>query len=527
MTKTQVLDKGFVRLVDHMGSDLTVVNAARVSFAKESTEFTEKDAGLIRYLAKHEHWCYDDQTEVLTDKGWVYFRKLKDDDRVAQVDVNDNTMSFVVPDKVHRCEYHGSMYLAESGTVNYCVTPGHKMWYQKRTNSGYADFAETTSDEAFGLHHKRFRTTASIYQDGEGTFSEGWLVGFILGDGFCKGPKIGVRLKVSRKIAVLKEKLWESNVFYTLRVHEDGVHEFTIDMDSGFVARCTEKRIPSITGKSTAWIRGVFYGLMESDGSVKHQGWAFSSSSPQLFEDVGFLATLCGYAMSTNKPRHITNLKHNTNYRGIILSRDYGNVKREHESQHMYTGTVYCVTVPTGYIMVRRNGKQMVCGNTPFGHPQITLHFKWPIFVARQAMRSNIGICWNEVSRRYVDDTPEFYCPPVWRKRPEGSIKQGSGESVVDSVANGIYDDAVLAAEDVYRMLIDKGYAPELARAVLPQSTYTECWGTFSLAALARFYKLRADSHAQYEIQMYANAISELVSPLFPVSWNALAGEVE
>lgn len=164
---------------------------------------------------------------------------------------------------------------------------------------------------------------------------------------------------------------------------------------------------------------------------------------------------------------------------------------------------------------------------TAFGHAQVTLHFKWPIFVARQAMRSNIGICWNEVSRRYVDDTPEFYCPPVWRKRPEGSIKQGSGESVVDSVANGIYDDAVLAAEDVYRMLLDKGYAPELARAVLPQSTYTECWGTFSLAALARFYKLRADSHAQYEIQMYANAISEIVSPLFPVSWNALAGEVK
>jgi thymidylate synthase (FAD) len=161
---------------------------------------------------------------------------------------------------------------------------------------------------------------------------------------------------------------------------------------------------------------------------------------------------------------------------------------------------------------------------TPFGHPQITLHFKWPIFVGRQAMRSNIGICWNEVSRRYVDDPPEFYCPAEWRKRPEGGIKQGSGESVVDAMANTVYDDLMLECEDVYNTMLEKGYAPEMARAVLPQSTYTECWGTFSLAALARFYSLRSDSHAQKEIQDYANAISQLVEPLFPCAWSELTG---
>lgn len=163
--------------------------------------------------------------------------------------------------------------------------------------------------------------------------------------------------------------------------------------------------------------------------------------------------------------------------------------------------------------------------HTPFGHPQITLHFKWPVFCARQAMRSNIGICWNEVSRRYVDDTPEFYCPAEWRKRPDKSIKQGSGESVVDAVANTIYDDALLCCEYIYNTLLKKGYAPEMARIILPQSTYTECWGTFSLAALARFYNLRSDSHAQKEIQDFARAISELVEPLFPVSWAALTSK--
>lgn len=54
--KIDVLDKGFVRYIDHMGSDLMVVNAARVSFAKEVSHFTDKDEKLINYLAKHKHW---------------------------------------------------------------------------------------------------------------------------------------------------------------------------------------------------------------------------------------------------------------------------------------------------------------------------------------------------------------------------------------------------------------------------------------------------------------------------------------
>ena len=188
---------------------------------------------------------------------------------------------------------------------------------------------------------------------------------------------------------------------------------------------------------------------------------------------------------------------------------------------------------------------------TPFGHPQITLHFKWPIFVARQAMRSNIGICWNEVSRRYVDDTPEFYEPEVWRGRPEGSIKQGSGTQEVrlKPPVGTDFDGKSFEYEDLwgdcdngwaiplhnskhhydavewYKWLLESGVAPEMARMVLPQSAYTEAWGTFSLAALARFYKLRADSHAQLEIQEFAHAIDSLVCPMFPVSWAALTNK--
>lgn len=167
---------------------------------------------------------------------------------------------------------------------------------------------------------------------------------------------------------------------------------------------------------------------------------------------------------------------------------------------------------------------------TPFAHAQITYHIKMPIFVARQFMKSNVGIVYNEISRRYVDDPPEFFVPEEWRERPDKSIKQGSG-SKIDNERSKLVEDL---ANDVnklamfhYEKLIDLDVAPEMARMVLPVSMYTEVWATMSLQAAARIVKLRKDPHAQLEIQEYAKAMDQLTNPLFPVSWNALMGECD
>jgi thymidylate synthase (FAD) len=160
---------------------------------------------------------------------------------------------------------------------------------------------------------------------------------------------------------------------------------------------------------------------------------------------------------------------------------------------------------------------------SPFAHPQIRLQVKAPIFVRTQLFKHKTGAVENEVSRRYVDDPPEFYEPEVWRGRPEGGIKQGSSECRTF----GIEDcDRIPVAqcEDLYNGLIQEGVAPEQARMVLPQSTYTEWIWTGSLAFFARVFRQRSDPHAQWETQQYAAAISEIIAPLFPVSWEALTG---
>lgn len=162
---------------------------------------------------------------------------------------------------------------------------------------------------------------------------------------------------------------------------------------------------------------------------------------------------------------------------------------------------------------------------TPFGHPQITLRVKAPIFVRTQLFKHKVGFTENEVSRRYVDDTPEFYRPERWRGRPTGSAKQGSSGEVGTKFSHLMYDNSIAQCLDAYQCMLDEGVAPEQARMVLPQSMYTEWYWTGSLAAYARMCKLRLDPHAQAETREVAQMISDIIAPLFPVSWSVLIGE--
>lgn len=160
---------------------------------------------------------------------------------------------------------------------------------------------------------------------------------------------------------------------------------------------------------------------------------------------------------------------------------------------------------------------------TPFSHPQITMREKVPIFVARQRFKHMIGFSYNEISRRYVDEKPEFFNPDAWRKRPDKSIKQGSGEPMEFQEDYDHYHQAVItSAMAAYDYMIYSGVAPEQARMVLPQSMYTEYYVTGSLAAWARAYKLRIDNHAQKEIQDLAKMWDKIIQPLFPESWKTL-----
>jgi len=138
---------------------------------------------------------------------------------------------------------------------------------------------------------------------------------------------------------------------------------------------------------------------------------------------------------------------------------------------------------------------------------------------------------WNEVSRRYVSNEPEFYTPYCWRKRPDDGIKQGSSDECVENVSlfDSFYEKTDVVVRDVYKLSLDtyetlirSGVAPEMARIVLPQSMLTEWIWTGSLYGFFNVWKQRADSHAQLEAQYFATLIDRNIPSDLKVSWEAL-----
>ena len=177
---------------------------------------------------------------------------------------------------------------------------------------------------------------------------------------------------------------------------------------------------------------------------------------------------------------------------------------------------------------------------TPFAHTCVTFHIKAPMFVARQLQKHQIGLVWNEVSRRYIKEEPEFYIPDEWRYQAE-NVKQGSSDECIKTDdldtkikkeynnEHDLLDELVLTpceisddAKLTYKALLDIGICPEQARMVLPQNTYTEWYWTGSLFAFARVCKLRCAKDTQKETRDVANEILSLCSEIYPVSWKYL-----
>lgn len=156
---------------------------------------------------------------------------------------------------------------------------------------------------------------------------------------------------------------------------------------------------------------------------------------------------------------------------------------------------------------------------SPFNHAFLSFRVKAPLICARQLVKHKF-LPWNEVSRRYVDDEPEFYIPEL-RKRAE-NVKQGSSDEVMEPMWKQAALEHMAGMVAYYNSAIAAGMAPEIARAFLPQNMQTEWIWSGTLGAYCDMLRLRLDPHTQYESRIVAEKIHEIIKPLFPVSVSAL-----
>lgn len=163
---------------------------------------------------------------------------------------------------------------------------------------------------------------------------------------------------------------------------------------------------------------------------------------------------------------------------------------------------------------------------TPFAHTALKFRVAAPVPIRTQCFKHKVGMVENEESRRYISSTPEIFIPEFFRSKPEGSIKQGSGEKHWESDAwLELYKKSVGDAVELYEQMLKWDICPEQARFVLPQGAIVNWIWTGNLVSFANFYNKRTDTNAQREVQVVAELVGKEVEKIFPVSWKALTSK--
>ncbi len=547
-----------------MATDLSVVNAARVSFARRKGEMDESDAGLIRFLMRERHGCYDDATDVLTDSGWKPWPLVTGDELFATRTV-DGRLEYQPALRVVHKEHSGHMVGFAGMSVDLLVTPDHRVLVTPMTTrDGQISprFGLRPAHSVLSRAHRHVTTADWFGERLEGFSFDGSrfapdpllrLIGFFIGDGFLAASNHAVfNLRKEREIGYLRTVA----AALGLEVREWRNSHLAVPVPSRLrtlFVDCYdenhEKVIPArFLRLAVRHLDALWDGLRASDGSVQRRGpnradrETYYTTSKRLADQVQELALKLG--------RNASVRLHNMSPRdGHFGKRDQWRVtvyternskpalcrtRSDADNQmgvEIYNGTIHCVEVPNRTLYVRRNGYAVWSGNTPFEHNSFRYHIRAPIFVAREWFRHRVG-SFNEFSLRYAKATEDFYVPEPEDVRTQvGKPGAYSFEPVDDELAERTRDELREVYEQAfatYGRLVEAGVARELARCVLPVGAYTEFYWTVNARALMNFVSLRAAETAQREIRKYADAVEAFFAEKMPVTHAAFvaAGRV-
>jgi thymidylate synthase (FAD) len=549
-----VLDHGFVRLDEAMADDLSVVNGARVSFARHKTEMDDSDAGLIRFLMRERHGCFDDATEVLTDLGWKRWPEVHGKELFATRST-EGSLEYQPALRLVRKEFRGHMLGFKGVSIDLLVTPDHRVLANPMTTRQGRTSPSFRLLPAHRVLWKAHRHTATATWDGQPIEvfdfdgirvpAEPFLrfVGFFIGDGNLPpyANHVLFNLRKSREIAFLEKTTGEAGLDlkrwgqrYAVPVTESMRNVFAACYLTG------EKVIPRrLLDLSPSVLHALWEGLRESDGTVMKRAGAdrevFYTTSRQLADGVQVLALKLGRSASVRphkvrpgddhygrKPRwRVSVYAPRNSAPALCRTRDAAASQMGVEN---YDGLIHCVEVPNGTLYVRRNGYPVWSGNTPFEHNAFRFHIRAPIFVAREWFRHRVS-SFNEFSMRYAKATDDFYVPEPEDVRTQvGKPGAYSFEPVSDEVAETTREElqqVYATAYATYERLVKLGVARELARAVLPVGAYTEFYWTVNARALMNFLSLRNSENAQREIRRYAEACERFFAERMPITYEA------
>jgi len=582
-----VLDHGYLRVKDTWGSDEEIVETARMSTSKgflgwepgecpsckgtgrrqDLNDFSlcddcggkgkiPGDAKLLKYLYENKH-CYDEKTEVLTQAGFKRWSEVADDDLLACWDPHQETLVYELPKGLIRARHSGDMYRVDHGGVDLLVTTNHQMYVKRierleNGKQGWGADWQLVEAEDLGDHSMiRYRKHApmkdalaadlSSFPAANDQLALLRLFGFFIGDGHAARPNDTVKnyvvfhLKKRRKVLFLRELAlelgWElrtlANDTYALRT------EGIAPIFRGAFYNASTKSVPSVLlGLNREEAQAVLEGLKASDGSQKRGAWEFFTSSVQVADSFERIVIHAGECCHRGGDGYMHRLMVLSRMREPVVNQGKKNTSLEH-----YDGYVYCAHTRTGILVVRRNGKVVLSGNsTPFEFAGLTIEVQAPLFVFREWHRHRVPFGYSEMSARYVKMPNLHYVPSVERiisssRKSRNRQAGGAGSLIVPVEGTGKHmaTEEEMAREiqerirneqeriyTFYETMLGFGVAKEVARLDTPVSRYSRMRATGNLRGWLGFLTLRMDPHAQFEIRQFAWCVADAIATAFP-----------
>lgn len=531
-----------VEKVDFMGGDETIIRAMMVS--TKGAEALEEEAtyGRIAFLMKNRHGCYDSQTDVLTRDGWKNWTDVNGTEEFLTLNMQTDEMEYQHATRLVRRKSEGPMIKISMAQVDALVTPDHKMVSAPRTST----------KPVYGLHaakdmlHRcyRLKLNGGVWDGEIHDPEQAALIGFIAADGNVGPSCIEFHMNKQHKIDWLygnHPTIGVTNNRYRILNTSSQLKLWAKQTYTESNDRCFPRELLERGDVET--LTALFDGYLQGDGSISPTGKiSCSTVSRQMVDDLQELALKVGYAAVEvgsdfkrdgafgSRPLYkLTIYQQRNNNPRVGLTRE----ARSHQVQLVnYEGDVHCVTVPNGTLYVRRNGKPMWCGNTPFEHNSLMFYVEAPIFVFREFHRHRIGFSYNEMSGRYKELPPMFYVPDQERKliqvgKPgHYEFKAGSLEqwSKTCSKLHFAYEKSYYT----YQSLLKDGVAKEVARACLPVAIYSAMFVTCNARSLMSFLSLRTKrdgstfpSYPQREIEVVAEKLEYHLKMQFPLTYQA------
>lgn len=356
--------------------------------------------------------CYDSKTEILTDKGWIFFKDLTKKHKVATL-IDGKKLIYENPEAVQCYQYQGKMYQIKSNQVDLCVTPNHKMWVAPRgTTTSMKNYKLERADEIIGKR-RFYQKNVDEYQDefvrnnlftlpsynnkseikldmhswliffgiwiAEGCIKDNWAITFA-----THKPRVKKELKLVCDLlnfdiiyASDRKGDKEKGIYNIWHIPNKQLINFMKPYNVGAVNKYLPEWVWSLSKEQARWL---INGMMLGDGHwMKNGTMRYDTSSKQLANDFQRLCLHAGWSsniMIKNKKGYTTYIKGRKAvcttdaYRLTIITKQNNpkvNKNKQQDEWINYNGNVFCCTVSSGVIYVRRNGIPVFSGNSRSG----------------------------------------------------------------------------------------------------------------------------------------------------------------